>query len=204
MNLNLIFNILQSISIIIVSIVATYGINSWRREAKWKRKYELAEEVLVNLYESQQAIRYIRSPFGLQNEGSSRKVDKNETPEQSKTYNQAYVVRERFRNNSDALQKILSLKYRFIALFGKEHEEHFNIFSQTINKIFLAADEIARVSLGEYGDDKKFNLEMLKNNNKIIYDTITDRENDFVEKEIQNAIDNIEAACKRIIGKINN
>lgn len=43
---NLFFDVIKSLSIIIASIVAIYGINSWRREAKWKRKYELAEEVL--------------------------------------------------------------------------------------------------------------------------------------------------------------
>ncbi len=201
---NLFFDALQSISVIVASVVAIYSINSWRREAKWKRKYELAEEVLANLYESQQAIRYIRSPIGFQDEGSSRKIDKNETPEQTRVYNQAYVVRERFKNNSDALQKLRSLKYRFIALFGKENEEHFNKFSQTINQIFFAADEIARTKLGEYGNEKEFNLKILRDNSKIIYAKITDKDNDLIEKEIQNAVDKIETECSKVIGKIRN
>ena len=202
MGWNLIFDILQNISLIIASIVAIYGINSWRREAKWKRKYELAEEVLANMYEAQQAIRNIRSPFGYQNEGNSRKVEENETPEQTKAYNQAYVVSERYKNNNVSLQKIHALKFRFIALYGKEHEQHFNKFHQTINQIFSSADQIAQVNLGFYDFDKDLRRSTIKDNNEILYLKITDLENDLVDKGIQNAIDEIEEACKKIIGKI--
>ena len=69
--------IIASLSATIASITAIYGINSWRRESKWKRKYELAEEVLANLYESYQSIQIIRSPIGFGGEGETRKIGKN-------------------------------------------------------------------------------------------------------------------------------
>ena len=72
-DLKLVFDILKSISIIIASGVAIYGINSWRREIKWKRKYELAEETLSLFYEVQDAISIIRSPFVSVSEGKTRK-----------------------------------------------------------------------------------------------------------------------------------
>lgn len=54
---------LDSISVMIASWAAIWGINSWRREAQWKRKYDLAEEVLSLFYESRDKIRFIRSPI---------------------------------------------------------------------------------------------------------------------------------------------
>ena len=197
----LIFDVLQNIAIIIASSVAIYGINSWRREAKWKRLYELAEEVLANLYESHHAIKVIRSPIGFGNEGSSRPKNENETPQETEIYNQAYVSRERFERNRKPLEKLHTLKYRFIALHGKEFEEHFDKFSQTMNKIFFASDQIAMVKLGQYGEDKKLIGEILKESRADLYARI--KGEDEIEKELLEAMKVIENKCRSIIGKNN-
>jgi hypothetical protein len=198
---DLIFDVLQNIAIIIASSVAIRGINSWRREAKWKRKYELAEEVLATLYESYHAIKVIRSPLGFGNEGSSRTKSENETTAETEIYNQAYVTRERFERNRKPLEKLHTLKYRFIALHGKEFEEHFDKFSQTMNKIFFASDQIAMVKLGQYGEDKKLIGEILKESRANLYARI--QGNDEIGKELQEAMEVIEYKCRSIIGKNN-
>jgi len=196
-----ILEILHSLGVIIASGVAIWGINSWRREAKWKRKYELAEEVLANLYEAHQAIRIIRSPVGFGNEGSSRPKKENETREQTEIYNQAYVVRERFERNKNSLEKLHTLKFRFIALYGKDYEKHFDKFSQTVNNIFFASDQIAMVKLGQYGNDRELTSKILKESRRDLYATIKDE--DEIEKELKNAIKAIEDKCRTIIGKKN-
>ncbi|SHG20121.1 hypothetical protein SAMN05444483_10623 [Salegentibacter echinorum] len=197
----LIFDILKSISIITASCVAIYGINSWRREARWKRKYELAEEVLSSMYEAHQAIKIIRSPIGFGNEGSSREKSKNETKEQTEIYNQAYVTRERFQRNKKSLEKLRRLKYRFITLYGKDYEKYFDKFSQTINRIFSASDLIARVKLGQFDHDKEFKLQIMKENSKILYNVF--KGEDEIEEELKTAITAIEEKCRAIIGKNN-
>lgn len=196
-----ILDILQSVGIIIASIVAVWGINSWRREAKWKRKYELAEEVLANMYEAHHAIRIIRSPLGFGNEGSSRSKNDNETQQQTEIYNKAYVARERFERNKKPLEKLHTLKYRFIALYGKEYEKHFNKFSQTVHKIFFASDQIARVKLGEYGNEQELKNKIMKESRADLYGSI--KYDDNIEKELGIAVDAIEQKCRAIIGKNN-
>lgn len=196
-----ILDILQSVGIIIASIVAIWGINSWRREAKWKRKYELAEEVLANMYEAHHSIRIIRSPIGFGNEGSSRAKNDNETPQQTEIYNQAYVARERFERNKRPLEKLHTLKYRFIALYGKEYEKHFDKFSQIVNKIFFASDQIARVKLGEYGNEQELKSKIIIESRADLYGSI--KYDDNIEKELGVAVDAIEQKCRTIIGKKN-
>ncbi|MFH4968760.1 hypothetical protein V8G61_11210 [Gaetbulibacter sp. M240] len=196
-----ILDILQSVGIIIASIVAVWGINSWRREAKWKRKYELAEEVLANMYEAHHAIRIIRSPIGFGNEGSSRSKNDNETPQQTEIYNQAYVARERFERNKKPLEKLHALKYRFIALYGKEYEKHFDKFSQTVHKIFFASDQIARVKLGEYGNEQELKSKIMIESRADLYGSI--KFDDNIEKELGVAVNAIEQKCRAIIGKNN-
>jgi hypothetical protein len=199
--MNEILEIIKSVGVIVASGVAIWGINSWRREAKWKRKYELAEEVLANFYEAHQAIQIIRSPSGFGHEGASRPRQDNETEEEGKIYDRAYITRERFERNKTSLEKLQSLKFRFIALYGKEYEQHFDKFNQNINKIFLASDQIARVRLGQYGDDNEFIGATMRESREILY-LMTNSE-DKIESELEFAIKAIETKCKEIIGKNN-
>jgi hypothetical protein len=199
--MNEILEVIKSVGIIIASGVAIWGINSWRREAKWKRKYELAEDVLANFYEAHQAIKIIRSPFGFGHEGSSRPKQDNETKEKSQIYDQAYVARERFERNKKSLEKLQALKFRFIALYGKEYEKHFDKFNQTVNKIFFASDQIAMVRLGQYGDDKEFIRDTMKESRETLYSRTN--KDDKIEMELEEAIKAIEKKCKEIIGKNN-
>lgn len=199
--MNEILEIIKSIGIIIASGVAVWGINSWRREAKWKRKYELAEEVLANFYEAHQAIQIIRSPFGFGHEGASRPKQENETKEESQIYDQAYVARERFEQNKTSLEKLQSLKFRFIALYGKDYEQYFDKFNQTINKIFFAADEIAMIRLGQYGDDEDYIRKTRKESREILYSR--SNKEDKIESDLAEAVKAIETKCKEIIGKRN-
>lgn len=199
--MNEILELIKSIGIIIASIVAVWGINSWRREIKWKREYELAEEVLASLYESHYAIKVIRSPIGFGNEGSSRTKNKHETTQETEVYNQAYVSRERFERNRKPLEKLHTLKYRFIALHGKEFEKHFDKFNQTMNKIFFASDQIAMIKLGQYGEEAELITNILKESKADLY--ARNQGDDKIEEELQEAIKAIETKCRAIIGKNN-
>lgn len=199
--MNEILELIKNFGIIVASIVAICGINSWRREIKWKRKYELAEEVLASLYESHHAIKVIRSPIGFGNEGASRTKNEQETTQETEVYNQAYVSRERFERNRKPLEKLHTLKYRFIALHGKEFEKHFDKFNQTMNKIFLASDQIAMIKLGQYGEEAELITNILKESKADLY--ARNQGDDKIEEELQEAIKAIETKCRAIIGKNN-
>lgn len=201
LELNEFLDIIKSSGVIVASVVAIWGINSWRREAKWKRKYELAEEVLASFYEAHQAIQIIRSPFGYGNEGSSRPKQENETKQESQIYDKAYVSRERFERNKTSLEKLQSLKFRFIAIHGKEYEKYFDKFTQTVNRIFWASDQIAMVRLGNFGDDKEYIQDTMAEAREILYSK--SNKEDKIETELKVAIKEMEKKCKEIIGKNN-
>lgn len=192
-------DIIKSAGVIIASVVAIWGINSWRREAKWKRKYELAEEVLASFYEAHQAIQIIRSPFGYGNEGSSRPKNEKETEQESHIYDKAFVSRERFERNKTSFDKLKSLKFRFIAIHGKEYEKYFDEFTQTVNRIFWASDQIAMVRLGYFGDDKHYIRETIVEARKILYSK--SNKEDKIETDLKVAIKEMKKKCKEIIGK---
>lgn len=191
----------ESLSILIASIIALIGVFTWRRETRWKRKYELAEETLCRFYEAHQNIRTIRSPFGFAGEGKTRKRAENESAKESDIYDRAYIINERFERNKEALEKLQVLKFRFITVFGKDHEYCFDNLIKSVNKIFLAANEIARIQLGEYGlmTPEKKGKEIRKNY-KIIYSTPKE-EDDPIEQDLSDTIKAIEKTCRKIIGQ---
>jgi hypothetical protein len=194
-------NALESISIIAASIAASLGIFSWRSTERWKRKYELAEDVLSKFYESREIIKIIRSPFGIGGEGKSRERNNDETPEERAIYDRAYVVFERYENNKDVIEKLFSLRFRFISHFGKENEKLFNELFKIRNDVFSAAREIASIRLGEYDDltipEKGKKMRELNN---IIYWTHKS-DDDPIETRFNKLINDVEGVCKKIIGR---
>jgi len=203
---NLLFDVIKSLSIIVASGVAIYGINSWRREAKWKRKYELAEETLSLFYEVQDAISIIRSPFGHTGEGKTRKRNENERKEDSEILDQAYVVIERFENNKEPFYKLRALKYRFITLFGKDSEQYFNDIVKLTNRIMTVSGFLGRRYWKDQGrrkfTDEQFekHLKNMEEYEAIIWEDYGEN-GDEIKEKLEQIISGIEKICNSVLRK---
>lgn len=138
-------DLLESVAVITASVFAIYGIDSWRRETKWKRKYELAEEVLFLFYQAEESIKKIRHPFSNSTEGQSRIKGPNETPEQTEILNRAHVVYERYDKEKDIFNELKKLKHRFKVNFGNDSTEPFEEIEKVLQEIFWATYQLARV-----------------------------------------------------------
>lgn len=136
-------NILESISIIVAAGIAAgtviFGVNAWRREYVGKRRLELAEEVLALFYEARDVISYMRNPFAHAGEGSTRKAGPNESPEEKRINDNAYVVFERYNKRQDLFNKLYSMRYRYMAQFGKDSAKPFNDLQKIVSEIFVSA-----------------------------------------------------------------
>ena len=193
--------VLESVSIIAVSVTAMFGINSWRKEERWKRKYGLAEDVLSMFYEAEQVIRIIRSPGGYSGEGKTRLKSEFETSAESAIYDKAHVVFERFERNKEVIDKLQAMKFRFIAVFDKKHGELFDELTKIINEIFFASREIAGIRLGEYGEmEQSERVRKLRELQQVIYWS-TKIEDDPIEQRVKKLIESVEKVCKEIIGE---
>jgi len=194
--------IAASFAAITASIVAIYGINSWRREFKGKRQMELAEDVLALFYRARDAIRAIRSPFGYAGEGTTRKPDKNETKEQKEARDRAHVASERFKKHQEVFNKLYSLRYRFMAEIGKDKAEPFDEIRKIINDISAAAfmlPDLWAPRRWRYYDEKK-QEELFAQREKyeaIFWEGISEK--DEITKRVDKAISDIEQICKNII-----
>jgi len=201
---NNMLSVLQTISIAIASGTAIYGIVSWRVETIGKKKLDLSEKTLALFYEAKDNIRFIRNPTGFVDEGFTRKKGPDETEEETKRLNQAYVLIERYNKVSTKFNELFSLKYHFMAVFGKENCKYFDDLGRILNKIFIANrmlynyyynPETRRTASASQEDLQRF-LEEFEEHEKIIWDY---GDNDKINQSIDNIISNVEKVCKSFL-----
>lgn len=192
----------RDLSLVIASFVAIYGINSWRRELKGKKEFELAEQVLSYFYEAKDNIKMIRSPFSFGGEGATRKRSKNETERESKILDKVYVVTERYQKVQSRFNELFSLKYRFMAYFGREKEAPFVALNKLLNEIFVAARMLGTFywqnqnNLFQNEDERKTHNKKMFEQERIFWDT---GEDDKINTNLKTIIDDIEKICKKIM-----
>ena len=201
-------NILESISVIVASLVASgtviYGINAWRREYIGKKKLELAEDVLALFYEARDAIRFIRNPFSYGGEGSTRNSTSGETPEEKQINDNAYVAFERYNKRQDLFNKIYSIRYRYMASFGKESARPFDELNKIVNEIFISARMLpiywSAQGHRQWSSDSEFkkHLEEMHKHESIFWEM--KKEDDPITPRLDGLISEIESQTSKIIG----
>lgn len=104
----------------------------------WKRKTELAEEVLAGFYKARSLFQSARHPLSRGHEGGTRKAEDGETPQQTSRRNAIYAPLERLNKEIDFITELTSLRYRFTALFGTEGDKPFQEIISAYNQVVHA------------------------------------------------------------------
>jgi hypothetical protein len=193
---------LKDISLIVASCTAIYGIGSWRREYKGKRQAELAEEVLSLFYEAHDAIKHIRNPFSPAGEGASRKQSENESADEKKAYDQAYVVFERYNANLELFNRLHSLRYRFMTQFGTDSAEPFIELRKILNKIFASAQTLAGLWAKQRThfrteQSEKEHFDFKEKLEAIFWEGLADE--DPINPKLDKCVQDIELMCRGIL-----
>lgn len=200
-----IIKIIESIAVIAAAAAAIWGISSWRREMKGKKEFELAEEVLSTLYEAKDKIRNIRSPWGYSEEGKSRKRTEKESEEESKALDKAFVTYERYLKHQETFNRLHALRYRFMAIFGKDKEKLFIELDNIVTEIMLAAESLgldwasrSRTHIPISEKDQETLKENTRKHEQIIWAGFKD---DPIAKGVEKVIHDIEKLCEPILKK---
>jgi hypothetical protein len=91
-----------------------------RELAAWKRRTELAEEVLASFYQAKEIIDAARSPGSLGGEGHTRPREPWENEEDTRLLDAYYRTLERLKDQHEPLAQLRARRYRFMALFGND------------------------------------------------------------------------------------
>lgn len=194
-------NLIASLATLIASITGIWAILTWRKEVKFKRKYELAEKVLANAYEAVAIINIIRSPASRSDEGQSRKRDKNETPKQTEQLNQLYVIIERYHNNNDSFKRLYAIRFQLKAVFGDKLEDSVSKILNKPKQIINTVNEYADTIKNPNNYTEKEKQELAKKYRNTVFGPLTkeERKEDFIYKEMKKALDDIEKVCRKYL-----
>jgi hypothetical protein len=109
-----------------------------RAFAAWKRRTDLAEEVLADFYEARDIIVAARSPGSFGDEGNTRQKAEWETGDDTRHLNSYYRTAERLNNNSALFAKLAASRNRFLALFGQKAAKPYDEIFGIRGEIFIA------------------------------------------------------------------
>jgi hypothetical protein len=132
-------DVVTSLGVILGIPLVFYGIDAWRREAMWKRRSELCEEILALCYETKEIIGYMRSPGSFGGEGESRISAEGESVDVRRKRNSAWIPIERHNQHLEKLSRLWALSYRFRAQFGVEKTQPIQDLRDVITSVKSAA-----------------------------------------------------------------
>jgi hypothetical protein len=109
-----------------------------RSLAAWKRRTELAEEMLADCYKARDIIEGARSPGGFGDEGATRQKQPWENEDDTRLLNAYFRTIERLNAHADFFSQFFARRYRFDALFGPEAGKPIDAFWQMRGEILIA------------------------------------------------------------------
>ena len=184
----------------IPAIVALLALRTWRISYIATKKLELAENVLIGSYQVRDAISSIRHILTFGGEGRTRKAEPDESPEEKKIRDKAFVTFERYNKQKEVFNKLFALRHRFELYFGPEAAKPLDEFRLIRTELLAAARMLARLHLRLIRMQNlphktcKPVLAKIEDNEKIIWWA---GENDEIEQRVNEAVAAL-GVCPRI------
>lgn len=188
-------NIIESISIIVAAWAVIIGVTAWRREYVGKRKLELAEDVLALFYEARDAMDAIRSSFASAGEGSTRQAAPDESEEEKQALDAAFVTHERYNRNRELFGRLFSMRYRYMARFGKDPARPFDELRDVVVEVRAAADAVKHYWLVQT-HGQNIHVDDARQFESIIWRS---GRNDPITPRVDKLISDIEAQTRKIL-----
>jgi hypothetical protein len=189
---------------LLTALAAFAALWTWRAEMVGRRRAELAEEVLAAFYEAKDAFQAIRSPAYSASELDEQTVPQGEPEELSRALEMHRVVRQRMILNNALFADLLSKKYRFSAVFGKESAAPFDKVAAIRSKLYVT-NNVASVLAKRHYEITKIRpadqnlIESMEKYDVTLFgeqDTNTMKYTDEISLDIEKSVLEIERICR--------
>jgi len=131
--------LLSSLAAMAVAVVAIVGYRKWHKETVGKRKVELAEDILADVYRAQDVFTWARFPGGYRAESETRPKSDSEDEQDSSIKDDYFRTVVRLEEEGHLFSRIQSKKYQSMASFGKETKALFDELKMVHSRIVSAA-----------------------------------------------------------------
>lgn len=130
-----------AIAILAGVAIAFYGLETWKREYRFKRNSELLEDAKVLFYEAEHAIAYLRNGFIFTDELKDFEFPLELEDDYSKEkYKYTYNIQKRFDEKQYIFNKLYAIELRFRARFGESSITSFSSMKEKVKELLLAAN----------------------------------------------------------------
>ena len=182
-------NILSSASVMMASLSAIYigckGLNSWEKENKGKREYELAEDVLSLFYKVESIILSSRIQQSIFKENI---IVSNFDPKVFAKHTLSCL-----NKNEDLFDKIKIKSFVFKTIFDEEKTRPFYDVIQLRNKLMTSSESI----LKNKSDDLNSDIDIIRKG----YVIVENDKKDEITEELNRIMESIKEICKPYIKK---
>jgi len=179
-------------AIVFAAVIAKRSVREWRQERLDARQSEVAEQALSLAYQASEVFNRIRSVGGFVGEGSSRKPEADETPEDKQRRDLDFVPIERIANEARFFEQVVEIRPRVDALFGKGQAEPFNEFLRIRWEIIGAARALSQLRRRTHfrtEEQEEKHREQMEKYERIVWCW---PENDPFAKDLKKAVASIE------------
>lgn len=205
--LKLFFENISGISTLLGIIFVFYTLDAFRREHRWKKDVDLAEDALALFYEAKDTIQYIRSPFSFESETEDITQFPGESSREYTARKRASVVRVRYSKKSELFNKIHAIRYRFMSQIGKEKARPFEQLHRVNNTIMGASDALAHLWAQEVEalpvrhreETWRQHVEQEREYEAIFWSMARPGQPDTIAEEVSQIISDLENICAPII-----
>lgn len=135
-------NIIVAVAAAVAAWQGVRSLTAWREETRGRRRMELAEEVLADIYEARAIFRWIRSPASYSSESEGR-PGRAEDPEAIRQHRDTfYVPLKRLSDHAEFFARANARRYRVIAAFGVGAERAYELMHEINVTISVSAQAL--------------------------------------------------------------
>jgi hypothetical protein len=171
-------------------------LNHERQQAIFKRRFDLAEQVLADAYQFRDMMAYVRNGAVFQGEGDTREKEKFETDNEARNRRTYFVPLERLQARSEFISAMMVRRVTCRAHFGEDAEKAFDAFHKAIHRVRISASMLSDMSSDYEQGDKDFKEELRRD----IWQPLAEyKGDDRVGKDIDAGVELIESFCGPVL-----
>jgi hypothetical protein len=180
--------IIQAVSVAITAFFAVKSLRAWRTQLVGKRRFEVAEQIVMATHRATEALREIRNPGSFSSEARDRKPVEGETEAEARSRETYYAVYARMRDRAAIFVELSTARLLCKIHFGAVASNHIDAIFRVRHSVRVAAIMLTQ-SVG--GGD--VNPELLAKWHSHLW--ATDDCDDELATKLNEAAEAIEAVC---------
>lgn len=194
-------------AVVVAALVGVWGVKRWQtergetRQAELEtRQAELGEEALALMYRATEVFDHIRSPMAYAGEGGTRPKQEDETSEEARERDSDFVPFERINNYQEFFQRVIDIRPRVKAVFGKNKADPLNKVLENRGKVEVAARMINRLKGRDYFRSEQQHREHFEHMEK--YEAVIWKglgEPDQIDADLREAVAEMESTVEPIL-----